>query len=1280
MSAYHELRGATFNPGGTHTTLDNISHYIHTHDLQYILLANPPPVSSLHQLQLKQQHNLSLIYTTPPDTNKTAQVAILYSLNFFNPHNPNDITEDPSGRLLSVILSSIAHNTRIHLIASYFPPNLDNTPLLTTQQLTNLRHKMTHNPNPIAHTHKNCIKKRQETERLRMTVTKWATDTNADHTILGGDHNETLHHTDRLPLPTTTTHRTNTLLNLLNDGWTDTYNTTPQSLSSNNDDPTELGHTYYHFNNTSSSRLDHIFIWHPSHSLPYNCYVNNTFDLNSSTTQHRPLHLHIELPSTATPQHPNPPWKPTSLYVPPNLTPATATQISNNVNTALLHQHPHLHSQFDSLLPTDPTAETKLDARTQTMSTALATLYKNATTTRNPQKPNTTHSLLPHLRQSLIARKHFLTLQFWTQRTLTLLNTQPSPPRNFYTPQNAAALTFLRHSPTFSYLTADIDNTSWQLSNNRQWQNWLNTTPSLLRRLNATIKEHTPSTHPSHKHYKHTMFATPSNRGKFYDFTFHKKHLQDTLKSVWTPTGHYITEPPLVKQEIHKQMAKQFSHRSTGPAVNAARPLNTRELHSGTPDWWRAGSLSYNRGAGNNHPEYLQPLSQPTNSPELRTLISSKMQRNTSPGLDGICTGVIKILTNTYFNDNSPPNATPTPTLQLLTAYTNATLRLGKLAQSQKEGLICMHPKPGKDPKLLNNRRPITLLPELGKLPFRLIAYRLTNILHHHPDLLDPAQRAYIKNGSTKQCLDLLMEITKHFNTHNQHNRNTMSNTDLQHHNLIVLFYDIAKAFDSVQRYSIEATLHRFNFPLPTISLILSALDNATSRVKTHHGPTAPFPLLTSVKQGDPLAALLFIFLMDNLHKGLRNNPLYPNTTAGYNSHTQDNPHNTTSIGYADDTTLINTSWAATQRQHMWVLDFLIAHRLQLNADKTTCIAANPLPSHHALPTTSPDIIHDPLNHKYIYAAPYPPLSTPKATPTPITLYPPTHTTRVLGLQYNIQENNTHMKRAIDAVLYSTCKHIKEANLNISHTSFVLSEYLYPKLEIGLTFYTYSPADLATWDRALQQLIFNNKNGPHMTNIPLAGRWATLGLNPLSTHYKHLQTTHYLTTLLSTSSPASQHHHKHLATTIANRHLRLIPHHLGNSNYSFSLICPTRTHPHHHHLNAHNIYLAYKPPEPSTQMVPLPPTTLPPHTPLPLPPPPQHIHLQHSPSAHHLHNTNHTTPMTAFPDGSCLKHQQNQCGYATILLPTSTLTQPNYDFAPHTYVVLDGGSPYTGLN
>jgi hypothetical protein len=77
------------------------------------------------------------------------------------------------------------------------------------------------------------------------------------------------------------------------------------------------------------------------------------------------------------------------------------------------------------------------------------------------------------------------------------------------------------------------------------------------------------------------------------------------------------------------------------------------------------------------------------------------------------------------------------------------------------------------------------------------------------------------------------------------------------------------------------------------------------------------------------------------------------------------------------------------------------------------------------------------------------------------------------------------MKRTIDTILFSTCKRIKEANLNISYTAFVLSEYLYPKLELGLTFYSYSSQDLKLWDTTIQHTIFHHKNGPHITRLPL---------------------------------------------------------------------------------------------------------------------------------------------------------------------------------------------------
>ena len=1276
-----DLHGATFNSGGTNTNIDNLANYINNHDLHYLLLPNPPAISQLHALQLQQHHHLGLVYTTPPTTNKTAQVAIIYNLEFFNPHNPPDLLEDPSGRLLSIILSPILSNTKVQLIASYFPPNLDATPILTPQQLNHLSLDTNNRSNPIEYRQKNSILKRREAERLRFTITTWAQTHKADLTILGGDQNETLNFTDRLPQNKASTHRTNTLFNLTNDGWRDAFEIIPESLSTNTDDPEELGHTYYHHNSCSSSRLDHFFIWRPDLQLTHQCYVNNSFDLNPSTSQHRPLHLSATLPTANATTNQKPKWKPKTLYIPPNLTAETALQISATVNTALLQEQPQLQDDLESLSPDDPNAENKLDKLTQTLSTALFNLYKVATTTKQRSNHHGTqpkHNFLPQLQQALVARKHFLTLQFWTQRILKMKTTTPS--RNFYTKKNAAALIYLNNSPIFSYLTADIASASWQLSNQAQWQAWLHRSSSLLRRLNLTIAEHTPTNHLSYKKYKHKMFSTSKGRSKFYEYAFHKKNTNDTLKGVWTTNGQYLTDPTSVTNEIQKQMAQQFSNNSTGPAVNAARPLDRRELESGIPHWWHTGNLSYARGAGYAHAEHLLPLQQPTTPLELKSLIATKTKRETSPGLDGISTGVIKILTNTYFNQDTTQNEEYTPTLKLLVAYTNASLRLGKIAHSQKRGLICMHPKPGKDPKLLSNRRPITLLPELGKLPFRLIAHRLTDILHHHPNILDPAQRAYITDGSTKQCLELLMEITKHFNKQNNANRANKTTEELQQENLIILCYDIKKAFDSVQKYSIEATLNRFNFPIKTISLILSALDNATSCVKTHHGPTAPIKLLTSVKQGDPLAALLFIFLIDNLHKGLRNNPLYPTHTAGYNCNTPQLPHNIPSIGYADDTTIINTSWEDTKRQHMWVLDFLIAHRLQLNADKTTCIAANALPPNSALPTTSSDIVHDPLNNKPVINAPFPPLSSPLLPPTPIALKPPSHTTRVLGLQYNVQENCTPMKRNIDAILFSTCKRIKEANLNISHTAFVLSEYLYPKLELGLTFYTYSSQDLKLWDTTIQQTIFHHKNGPHITRLPLAARWATLGLNPLSAHYKYLQSAQYLTSLQSTHSPASQLRSKQLSVTIAQNEFTFETKQLGFSNYNFHLLKPTRHQPHHNHLNRQKIFLAFKPAGPATRPIPLPPLTSPPDKLLPLSPPQHHIHLQHSTSTLQLENTNCNTHMTAFTDGSCLKHLQNQCGYATILLPTATLTQPDYNFAHNTFAILDGGSPYSGLN
>lgn len=109
-------------------------------------------------------------------------------------------------------------------------------------------------------------------------------------------------------------------------------------------------------------------------------------------------------------------------------------------------------------------------------------------------------------------------------------------------------------------------------------------------------------------------------------------------------------------------------------------------------------------------------------------------------------------------------------------------------------------PKPGVPANDASNMRPITLLPELGKITPRTLAKRITLVFHDKPDILCAAQRAYLMDGSSRQSLAALLDTTEDF----QESR--LENDGLE---LIVTSYDIRKAFDSVQHFTIHASCER---------------------------------------------------------------------------------------------------------------------------------------------------------------------------------------------------------------------------------------------------------------------------------------------------------------------------------------------------------------------------------------------------------------------------------------------------------------------------------------
>ena len=151
---------------------------------------------------------------------------------------------------------------------------------------------------------------------------------------------------------------------------------------------------------------------------------------------------------------------------------------------------------------------------------------------------------------------------------------------------------------------------------------------------------------------------------------------------------------------------------------------------------------------------------------------------------------------------------------------------------------------------------------------------------------------------------------------------------------LYTLFYDIKQAYDSVQVEVLVRAMHRLRMPHAFVDLIADSLTGLTSCVRTAFGVSQLFEVLRSLRQGDPLAPLLFVILMDALHEGLECNP-FTNERHGLRLEWR-RPLSASipSLGYADDTTVLTNTLASMRIQNDWVHYFMAFNRLRLNHSK----------------------------------------------------------------------------------------------------------------------------------------------------------------------------------------------------------------------------------------------------------------------------------------------------------------------------------------------------------
>ena len=1239
---------ATFNQrDGGNATIPKILKYMKQNNIVAIGISDANTNNdNITKMQCEKNH-YTILSSNPKKKNST--VALIYSNGFFESHS--NLFVDPSGRSITTTLQPQSQHQPIQITVIYQPPNLDKIPTIPLHHLPSALNNMLRSNEP-----------RVIAERIRISALEKRS--NLITSLIIGDFNETNLPTDRLPTNNSNRNNDSTITRMLKlDNWTDLYQHLNPSIQSNKSTPQSAGHTYFsHVHTSTSSRLDRILIWppppHHNHKITFMVdYSNNINPKNAF--DHKVITATIPLIHQQR-KHKPPQWKREKLLIPKTIDHKMAHQISDYVNKEMKFHIQTWIQQLKATTPSNINVQDTLNNIIQNYTNLLKTTYKKYLHQHKP----------PTWKSTLRTRSLLLKLQSHISKSIHSQH-QPSPRQYKIIKSQIHKLKHQQHHQHLISLIANSNHT-------RNWSLWLQKVPKYLKQLKRQLKTLAPLRFMSRKTFRRKLLKTPEGRGTYYATAFHGKNAINTvIDKTMDANNNLVTDPSEYPSLIRDQVAIPFSNLQKGPAVYAGRSLSFNELTTGKPFWWNE---FYQRNAAEIDNNTWIPLQKPR-LPNDMIIQLKKCRRNTAPGYDAISTGILKIVTNTYFNKPSTTSIPSTANTLFLTEYVNAIFRTSIMPPSQKIGIISLHPKPGKNPNYALNRRPITLLPELGKLPFKILAQRLTKILHINPNILNDQQRAYLRNGSTKQCIENLIEITKDSLSH-------------IHNNLIITTYDVKKAFDSIQHYSIEATLNRFNFPPCFITLILSALSNATSKVLTFHGLTDSIALLTSVRQGDPLAALLFILVLDPLHTGLRNNPLYPNQQHGYTISHNNQHYTTHALGYADDTNLINTTWQQHLQQHEWILDFFTAHRLSINADKTYTSSKHPIINNPTLPEHHQKLIHDPLGKpsRLAIQRPYPLNATkvPPPSPSSINIHNSNFSFRVLGLQYNIDLDPTEMTKKLQKTLYMTTRNLIASKLTISQCSSVIREFLYPKLELGLLFLPPPLQTLKSWDSSILSASFRTTMGPHICRLNPKAKWLILGTFPLSTQADVLCSLNTIQTLRSIHTPAAATKSIILNKNIQIGNIRKTNSYIGfENNIGLNITKYNITHNNQNmnsitkelkFLKQHNIYLAKK-----TQND---------HRGSPLTHPSQNTPLHQQITIHDIQNCIHfqrqqhqpqpapilNEDTIAFTDGSAQK--SNHCGYATILINSNTFNQPNFSFTENanSCSIIYGSSPYAGQN
>ena len=281
---------------------------------------------------------------------------------------------------------------------------------------------------------------------------------------------------------------------------------------------------------------------------------------------------------------------------------------------------------------------------------------------------------------------------------------------------------------------------------------------------------------------------------------------------------------------------------------------------------------------------------------EVCAKVLESFQNNKAPGNDGIPIEFYK----TFWPLISEP----------FINCVNECFEKGEMSCSQKQAVITLIEKKGKDRSFLENWRPISLVNVDAKIMSKVLAVRIKNIL---PNIIHHNQSGYVKDryiGETVRSIFDLMDFTLKEKIPG-----------------LIIFIDFHKAFDSIEWNYLVSCLKAFQFGPDFIRWVKTLYKNVQSCVINNGLTTDYFALERGVRQGDPLSPYLFVVVVETLAMAIRQNTAIKGITIG--------KEETKLLQYVDDATAVLSDMDSARALFTLLDVFKELSGLRINSSKT---------------------------------------------------------------------------------------------------------------------------------------------------------------------------------------------------------------------------------------------------------------------------------------------------------------------------------------------------------